>query len=221
MRLRVLQTNQATKAAEMRRTRMRCCVRGIATCRSPPRKREGAPRGSFLSELRFPCAIGFRAVELAIAVRAMAARKTVVARVLRQRGLFGRLPPHRPRVSPRTPRRALRTALAFIRHVPPLLQLSSWQRRKYGKEAHPQTGSAHPSLCPARARQGTGTMTRPPRFLAVQSHDAGNVTLRLRPPEKQATPRLPRLCLSRLAARPQRRTQGQCPQSPACSAAAS
>ena len=73
-----------------------------------PMKREGAPRGSFLSQLLLPSAFGFRSAVLRFAMDSMAASKTVVARILDQRGLIGRLTPYRACFR--------RLALAILRH---------------------------------------------------------------------------------------------------------
>lgn len=58
-------------------------------------KREGAPRGSFLSQLLLPSAFGFRSAVLRFAMDSMAACKTVVTRILGQCGFIGCLAPYR------------------------------------------------------------------------------------------------------------------------------
>ena len=49
---------------------------------------EGTPRGPFLPDGAFPCALLLGAIVFRIAMRAVATCVTVVARLFRQRGIF-------------------------------------------------------------------------------------------------------------------------------------
>lgn len=77
---------------------------------------EGTPRGPFLPDGAFPCALLLGAIVFRIAMRAVATCVTVVARLFRQRGIFSRQMPDGTRF-----RHAVR-ALRLLRHSPHLLR---------------------------------------------------------------------------------------------------
>lgn len=84
------------------------------------RQKKGTPRGSFASHFVAPRALRLGAMVFRIAVGAIAASVAVVARLFRQRGLFGRQVPNRTRL--RHALRALDACMLLLRHSPHLLR---------------------------------------------------------------------------------------------------
>ena len=105
--------------------RPRCC--GIPS--SGLYKREGAPRGSFLSHPSLPSLLGSRSAVLHRTMSAVPAGEPVVARLSRQRCFLGRLPPHD--IAFRLRRLHRMRLLPLIRHSSHLLHAMAFSAKAF------------------------------------------------------------------------------------------